>query len=482
MLKNLYKKINNYHKPVIGIAVSAWTRTGPAFLLPNYNIICLLETADLDAIREKCPVYSFSKDFGIDPNELEKKNTYRILKQKSVQEFISKLKLESGTDEVGLLVYKSSSKVEKIAEKLGIKILSSQSSIRDPFEDKKEFRVLGKKAGLNLIPGETFKIEQFDRGKYQQLIDKYGRELVFQLPDYKIGGGIGTFFVNNEKDRKDMLGYIKRRKEKGKKLVWLNAAKFVKGMGASICGCVAKNRVLCGLVQTQLLDVEEARAFKGRNGVWVGHDWGWKKFPEWVQMKAERIAQKLGKFMAGKGYQGMFGIDLVIDKDNKKIWPVECNARYTGGFPAYSMMQRLYNEPSFDFFHLAEFLGIDYKINFDKLQKMYRRPKKSSHLVLHNQERKWVKVNGNLAGGIYRLLKGKLVYQRPGFSLQDLQKKDEFCLVDRAPVQGDSLKPGERLVRILFKENIALSSNKINDWASAVCKKVYQEYRLRETK
>lgn len=472
-MENLLSQLQVCRQPAVGIGVTAFTRIGPAFLLPNYSALCLLETTDLNAIRQLCSVYSLERDLGINPDELERQNTASILKQAKVKQFFRSL-----GSEVGLLVYKSSPKVEAICSQLGIKILSNPARVRDPFEDKKQFRRLAELAGVRLIPGETLLIDQLSILKHQQLTAQYGPKLVWQLPDYKIGGGIGTMFISSPADYRQAMAFIQRRRKSGKKLRWVNVTRFISGIDASIAACVTRHGVVCGLVQTQLNDIAEATAFKGRNGVWCGHDWSWKHFDSKIQEKAESIAKKLGQYMFKKGYRGMFGLDLMIDADDQ-VWPVECNARYTAAFPVYCMIQRLYKEIPFDALHLAEHLDINYQIDLDKLQQLYRRPKTGAQLVMRNQTRKTVMVKGAVKGGVYQFKQGKLVWRRPGFSLQDLRTRDELCLVDRAAIQGRILKPGERLVRVLFKDKIAVSSNQLTDWASQACQAVYRKYNLK---
>ncbi len=428
----------------------------------------------MKAIRKKCRVYSFAKNFGIDPLSLRKKNTISILKHKKVRRFLKSL-----PHSPSLLIYKSSKAVENVCAKMKIPVLANASEIRDPFEDKKEFRVLGKKAGLRMIPGETMLINDLDERKYREMRQKYGTELVFQLPDYKVGGGIGTFFVPNRDKYTQTMAFVQRRRLAGKQLMWVNVTRLIKGIAASICACVTKYGVLCSLVQIQLVDVAEARAFEGRSGVWLGHDWGWKTFSSTVQRRAEKKARILGAYMAKLGYRGMFGLDVVVD-DEDQVWPVECNARFTGGFPVYSMMQAVYGEIPFDAFHLAEWLDLDYKINLDQVQEQYRQPKIGAHIILHNQEKKWVKVTREVKSGVYQLREGRLEWLRPGFAFQDLQKPEEFMLCDRVPQKGNVLKPGDRLVRVVFKDKVAIACNQINEWAGQVCKRIYKAYQLKE--
>jgi len=90
-MKDLLDKLRTYKKPVLGIAVSAFTRTGPAFLLPNYGIICLQDTSDLEAIRKKCKVYCLESDFGIDLAKLKKQNTSSIMKIPQVSSLLKSM-------------------------------------------------------------------------------------------------------------------------------------------------------------------------------------------------------------------------------------------------------------------------------------------------------------------------------------------------------------------------------------------------------
>jgi len=472
-MDKLLDQLRNYQAPVVGIGVTSFTRTGPIGLLPNYTIMALLETADIDIIRQKCRVIGLEKDLSIQPDQIGRQNTASILKQIKVQEFLTSL----GQD-LSLLVYKSSPQVEKICLSLGIKILAPQSSIRDPFEDKAQFRILGQQAGLKLIPGETLLIDDLTEAKFSQLRQAYGGKLVFQLTDYKIGGGIGTLFINSFNDYFEAIEFIKRRRAEGKELQTVNVTQFIQGTAASISACVTKQGTLCGLLQTQLIDVPEAKAFKGRSGVWCGHDWGWKQFRSELQLQAEQIATKLGQLMFKRGYKGMFGLDLIVDQVKKTIFPVECNARFTGAFPPYSMLQAKQNLIPFDAFHLVEFLGLDYQLDLTKIQAQYRQPMIGAHLIMRNQTRKWVKINGDLKAGIYKLINNQLVYQRPGFSLADLRQPDELALVDRVPKPGWILKPGERLTRVLFNQPIATSASSLNSWAKQVCRQITASYQL----
>ncbi|MCG2741355.1 MAG: hypothetical protein L6300_14150, partial [Syntrophaceae bacterium] len=100
-LKKLFPK----DAGVVGVGVTAWPRSGWGYLLPNYQILSLLETADLGAIRQICPVVSVEKDLG---GELPQKfNTSSILGLEAVRKWLKGKK--------NLFVYKDSEAIDRIA-------------------------------------------------------------------------------------------------------------------------------------------------------------------------------------------------------------------------------------------------------------------------------------------------------------------------------------------------------------------------------
>jgi len=498
--QRLRRSISEFKETIIGFGKTAFTRSGPAFLLPNYQIICIKETAELSAIRQHCSVLSLEKDLPGEP--LERSNTSSILRQSQVQNYLRQLST------FGAIVYRSSKRTEEALQNLGGKLLTNPSSIANPFEDKLEFRHSAVSAGLPLLPGETILLNDLSETTYRQWQKQYGERLVFQLTDYKVGGGIGTVFVDTRDDLEAFLSFMQRRREKGKNLQWVNVTPFIEGQAASIIGMVTKEGVLAGPLQLQLIDVPEVTAFYGRNGVFCGHDWRPGRFSSNLQRKAESLARTWGSFIAQRGYKGIFGLDVVVTsgscpafspKNTHKgtpswgspdaghpsqtqiVFPIECNARYTGAFPAYAMLQLEADEPNFDLFQLAEFLKLDYTFNFEEVQRQWRESKTGAQLILHNQTRHWIKINGDLAAGVYEFRNHRLHWLRNGFAMQDIKNGNtEFVLTDGVPMRGRIYKPGERLGRILFKRSIALNHQRLKEQEQEIVKNIYEKYKIEE--
>ncbi|MBI4034908.1 MAG: hypothetical protein HY381_00740 [Candidatus Chisholmbacteria bacterium] len=465
---------------VVGVGVTAWTRSGVAGLVSRYEVICFKESQELDQLRREFPV---KIGRGV------KMNTSSILSDKEIQKYLKSLPRKAAPrgepEPKWLFVYKSSRPTEKIAADLGMKLIGNRAEIRDPYEDKKQFRILGKEAGLRLVEGETMRINELTNRKLG---------VVLQLTDYSRGGGVGTFFIKTPDNWREFDEFVRRRGQK-RKLEWVNVTRLVEGLAASINGCVTKHGILTGVLQGQIVDQPELTALSGRSGVWLGHDWSSMRFSDKAQRNAESLVRTLGKHMAKRGYKGIFGMDVVVEQQDK-VWPIECNSRYTGAFPTYTWVSIKNGEIPLDVWHLLEFMEVDYDMDFDKVQEMSRQPKEGAQILMHNLEAdpssrrasarrgSSVRVKGVVKAGIYRWQmigdRCRIEYTREGWNLLHLKNKDEFILTDGVPRQGQALKPAERLGRLLFNRAIVDATGRLLPEIQEVVKKLYREFGLKK--
>jgi len=494
------KKLFPQEVGVVGVGVTAYPRSALGYLLPNYKILSLLETGDLEAIRQICEVVSVEKNLGgVLP---EKFNTSSILSLESVRRWLGKRNFPN------LFVYKDSEAIDRVAGEMGLKILGTEGKIRKVFENKKQFREELEKAGLKPIQGLTLKVDEVDEKKWEELKIELGERLVFQLSDYSVGGGLGTFFINSKNDLKEFKEFVERRRlvrqELNKVIEWVNVTKFIEGESSSILGCATRYGTVTGGLQKQIIDQPELAALHGRSGVWLGHDWQ-VKFAEKAQKQAEKLCQQWGNYIYSQGYRGVFGLDVVVDKENI-VYPVECNSRYTGAFPVYTMMQLDKGEMPLDIWHLLEWLGVDYEMDFKEVQKLGRGEKQGAQLLLHNLERKIVTPTKTVKAGVYKIssarhtkfsacsqlsgypdetlraqksvLPAPIKFLRPGFSLLDIKDKNEFVLCDRIVGEEAVLKPAERLGRLVFKRKVMGQDNRLLPEIREVVKQVYNSFEL----
>lgn len=464
------KKLFPKDFPVVGVGVTALQRSGLGYILPNYSILSLLETSDLKAIRKICPVVSLEKDL---KGELpEKFNTSAILADLKVKNWLK--------DKKSLFVYKASKSIDRLAEDLGLKLMSTPGEIRQKFENKKEFRIEAKKAGIRVPKGETMLVDELDEKKWDWCRTKYGEKLVFQLTDYTVGGGLGTFFISSSKDFQEFKDFVVRRRqvrqEAGKVIEWVNVCEYIFGRQASITGCATKQGVVTSVLQTQVMDQPELAALQGRSGVWLGHDWN-ARFSLEEQNQAEKMCRQWGEYMYRHGYKGIFGLDVIVT-DKGEVIPVECNSRYTGAFPVYTMLQLVQKETPLDVWHLLEWMGVDYEMDIEEVQRVAREPKKGAHIILHNLERRLVTSTRTVKTGVYRVKGGKAEWVREGFSLMEIQSNDELVLADRLPTEECVLKPAERLGKLMFKRQIVDEAGRLLPEIREVVKGIYNSFEL----
>lgn len=476
-VKNALKDLG----PVVGLGVNAFPRTGIIGLVSDYQIVCIQDSSDLEAIKRKVSLKSVKGDFG---GKVEKLNTLSLLKHNRVQEYLGSL--ARGTH---VFVYRSSRQIEAIVDQLGLDLLSNRSGVRDVFENKWEFRRLGARVGLPLIAGEQMLIDDFDEDVFRRMQQKLGKRLVFQITDYSKGGGIGTFFVSDIEKFREFHGFVQRRRAAGRNLRRVNVTRFIEGESASINVCVTRHGILTSRVQRQIVDVREVVGYYGRSGVFCGHDWG-ERYSERIQRRAQKLVKNLGELMYKNGYRGIFGIDLVANRETDDVQMVECNSRYTGAFPVYTMLQKKAGEIPVDAWHLLEFAGVEYDMDFAAVQRSYEQVKTGAQLILHNLERAWVAVRGDVKAGVYRINKpsaishqSSLEWVRDGFSLEDIQGEDEFVFTDGVPYKNVRLKPGARIGRVIFRRTVMEDEgNQLQPEVKRAMKEFYKMYRLQKIK
>ncbi|MCX6743725.1 MAG: hypothetical protein NT116_05870, partial [Candidatus Parcubacteria bacterium] len=214
------------------------------------------------------------------------------------------------------------------------------------------------------------------------------------------------------------------------------------------------------------------------NGLFCGHVFGLEFSPQIVKQSQE-IAQKLGKYMYKLGYKGIFGIDLIVNQKENKVYPVECNARYTGAFPMLSMIHLKYKIIPMDLFHLLEFLNIPYRINVNQLNKMYQQPISGSHLILSNTKDYSFKVRKELEVGVYNFnsKNKKINFIKEAIFYDDLKNDNDFILVDGVPKKREEIKKWSRLARIchvLFMGNILQNNGQLKPKYLQIVRAIYK--------
>jgi len=479
------KEFFNTHKPLIfGAGVYAFDRLGMEKIIPDYRIIALRYSLDTKLIKEDVKILSLEKGMGTKHIKEPRNATTVISRIPKTKEYIEKI-VGKNPNRPGpfLVVYKPSTKMEQACEENGWKLIANNFRFGKEFlENKIKFREILQEIGIAVPLG---KIASVDNLHYGHLINKYGLPFVIQHPTR--GGGKGTFFINNHDDFDKAISKLgstwnEDDEHNIKATDKVIVAQFINGPSPSLAGCVTKHGILTTSLQHQVLDIPYLYNPEKGSGLFCGHDWTGSHFSESVSKQAYEYTEKIGEYFKKLGYVGIFGIDFVLDKKTEKLYVVECNPRLVGTFPTINMAQALNNEVPILACHVLEFLGIDYQMDIEAINKSMRQEKKGAHMFVRNITGRWAKNHRQLGAGIYKLTqKNKLKYLRPGYDLCHLKNNQEFLLTDGVPLKKSHFSPNRRLCRVLTLNSILDEGDyrKLNPWATQVAQSVYQAFQVK---
>lgn len=436
-------------KPIIALGVAPYPRIIPALFLQNYAIYCVKNSADIDVLRAYARIYCLEERH---PKIAKKcQATSYLLKNFVFQSF-----LKSRKQPVRLMFYQTTKPIIDALDQLGVEWIGNNPDSFSGVLTKGDFRDLTKKLSLPSIPDWRVDRDVFIQLSFKEAWNHWDRPFVVQRADIDVAGEMGTFFVRSEKDWNDMMTVLSpdtRYKQ-------VTISPFIEGYSLSMLGCVTSYGVFTSTLHLQLIDVPESLFGQMPTGVFLGHDWTFREWPRETEAEAEKIVEVLGAHLSKSGYKGIFGIDFLYDKKEKKIFPIECNPRFTGALPMYSLMTIATGAPPMELFHIAEHLGIPVNVQFDKLNRAYKNRIPLAHIALTPKGIHTMPLN--LESGIYTYdsKTHAMQFERKGAFPWDFKDTEKECLlIDSLPRLGAPvIQNVPRLCKIIFPRGIATSS------------------------
>jgi len=160
--------------------------------------------------------------------------------------------------------------------------------------------------------------------------------------------------------------------------------------------------------------------------------------------------------LVGLGYKGILGIDFLISHDKKRIYPLECNPRFTGAFPMLSQLHLSEKIIPMDVFHMLEFLDWPYQMDCTSLNARYAEAVRGSHIIVFALRDAILRGGRQPEAGLYELdLEGKEIRFLEGATdYREFRNEAQFILTEGPPHPGESKAalrdPLHRVCRILF--------------------------------
>lgn len=457
--------------------------------LPNFHIICIDYKEIVDFIEEKgINIFCLEK-------ELKQKNpifrnSNRLLQQNLVQQYILQHTKEEQTSN-NVIFFKIARDIEFTCKRLGYNILNTTSQLNKQFENKLSQYELLESAGVN-FPKTTFvKLEDtsYDRlTKYFKAENLLSSDLISTSDTtsnrfgksssksggkssnkaysetYKSGGksgekfviqynrghtGTGTVYIENQNQFQAEQQKFPKRKAR--------ISRFIDGETYTLNACVTKYGILFGGLSYQITGISE---FTSQVGGTVGNDWSYpQKLSSKTVEEIASITQNAGKVMQEAGYKGLFGVDLVVDKQGIP-YLIEINARQPASTSIHTKLLLKDRLMPLELIHIYEFLEENYdlqdmdgnKLTLEEYNKQAMKPIKATQIIIRNTADSKLTVLSDVASGVYNVKSGNFV--RKGWSVDSISaNKSEIELLFQCMPKGHNVTRGSEIARIQFLDN-----------------------------
>ena len=464
-VKNLDQVLKQLEEhSLIAVGVAPYQRIIPALFMPrdNYQIYCVRYSRDIDVLRNYASIFCLEEK---NPELADKvQATTYLVKNYQFLNYVRNRKVPAK-----LLFYQTNPAIVKALDEQKVPWVGNNPDIFDPILHKDGFRDVLQKLKLAHLPFWNMSVEDYRKQTYEQLLKRWRRPLVVQPGDYEVVGS--TQFVKNQQDlEKAQAAYDLAKFQKVKQV---KISPFIEGDSLSMLGCITHKGVLTSPLQLQHIDVPESLSGSESMGTFFGHDWGYRSWSTGAEMDAQITVEAIGKWLAKRGYKGIFGVDFVYDKKKDFLYPLECNPRFTGAIPVYSQVNLLNGVPPIDFFTVAEFLDIKIDFDFDAVNNAWKKPTNASHIAISPSGVSHMPIDMDAGIYSYNFTSKRLRYERPGAFLHELRRPDELIVIDQVLTPGTAvIQNAPRLFKFVIPHSIAEGSFSVTEHYRVLLQKV----------
>ena len=253
----------------------------------------------------------------------------------------------------GLVVFKPTTQIEKICKENNWTLLNPPAELADKIEEKI--------SGLEWL-GELQKY--LPEHKLDLCKNILWEDKKFIIQFNHAHSGLGTILVESNKQLAEIKQKFPDRPVK--------ITEYISGPIFTSNNVVTKNKTLVGNISYQITGLQP---FTDNPFTTIGNDWSFanKYLNEEQKNQYDQIVEDIGNKLRTEGWKGLFGIDVVVDKSDDKIYLIEINARQPASTTYESELQRTTNnEQGTDIStfeaHLLGLLSIDNEKSLIKIK------------------------------------------------------------------------------------------------------------------
>ena len=294
----------------------------------SYQIVTN-DTAYSRTIKEKYPdfVHLVSSEKRVVENAGGDKDIEGLLDTWELLEYISKNKQRFSIFNIqssipNILVFKNTSKIEEICKKNDWTLLNPPSALAEKIENKMtQVEFLGE-LGVKYLPEHEITASKNITWNKKPLIIQWAHSHT----------GDGTTLVNSKEELKAIQDKFPERLAR--------VTNYVNGPSFTINVSVGDTNVIIGNISYQITGIPP---FTENPFSTIGNDWSLthsllnESEIEYIENMATDIAHKL----QSDGWKGLFGIDVMRDDEQDKIFLIEINARQPASTTYESQLQMI---------------------------------------------------------------------------------------------------------------------------------------------
>ncbi|NOY14594.1 MAG: hypothetical protein GXP43_00045 [bacterium] len=416
---------------ILAVSASGFTRLGLSLLGLKFYLLTALKSLDLSDFPKNVTVYVSQKPAH---------SSYSILETN--QSLVKTLPVKY------LAAYKSSPKIKKLGQQLNLKLLVAPWHLRQQLENKKSFYLLKKRLHLNTVPFSICTSAQILDKSWDWWLTHQKIPAVFQDAQTISGGGLGTFIMRTRQQHRQLQHWLKNRSE-------ILCPEYIHGQEITVNGCLLSHGIVMSEIRYQLVD---------KFGRFYGHSWG--HVSSVIHQQVDRAIKQLGQYLHARGYRGIFGLDMFVDKKDK-VYLGECNARLTGNLPISTFLQLWRHLIPIEVLHYLAFFDKNFSVNPDLINQSYKNTSfQGGHIILRNRTNKSVTIQKTLKPGLYAYNQGGFKWLKPALGFFP-PESNQFILTDGLMPAGTLIKPNRKLARLIFSRPILNSTRKLTDFAAA---------------
>lgn len=441
---------------------------GIAELVPLNFIVCCDWGQDTEILSQRFKnIFSLEKNSQIRrnwSNEDINKALMRSLSEKVWQYLRNKSKTYC-------VCYRSIRKLEELTrEQANIKLLASPLKLKDYFDDKVRARRNMCREGIDVVYGEIARLSSI---RYHDLRRKYGKKLVVQL---KHGSsGMNTFLAETPRCfRKIKHAHLCSR---------VNITKFIPRYSLNINVAILKQNNFPDIVishpSVQLVGIKECCR---KPFIYCGNDYtAAKSLKREILAKVYKITTQTAQWLEMKGFRGIFGLDLLIEKE--KVYVLEVNPRFQNSTSLLSLMEIKQRRLPLVALHILEFIDERDVFGVKEAREIVatlRGALEGAQLILHNNKDSPSRIGGELLPGVYTLEGDNLKFIRRGLSILDCRNTDEFVITCSVPEKDKLVEKDAPLLKLQSLSSFLNSDLKnLNRRTKRIVKKIYDRLDLR---